>query len=109
MENTHWITTNIQFDYNEEKNFDNFHCNFGNIRKTLECFFGNVVLFLKPIKPLKMDAVLLYKELAVQGSQHSGKNLEKLKTSGKLREISLKIKVLRENSEKFYTFELVKL
>lgn len=56
-----------------------------------------------------MDAVLLYKELAVQGSQHSGKNLEKLKTSGKLREISLKIKVLRENSEKFYTFELVKL
>ena len=59
-----------------------------------------------------MDAVLLYKELAVQGSQDSGKNLEKLKKSGKpgkLREISLKIKVLRENSEKFYSFELVKL
>ena len=58
-----------------------------------------------------MDAVLLYKELAVQGSQHSGKNLEKLKKwgkPGKLREISLKIRVLSENSENFYTFELVK-
>ena len=47
----------------------------------------------------------------MQGSQHSGKNLEKLKKwgkPGKLREISLKIRVLRENSEKFYTFELVK-